>query len=106
MDDREAVQMMQRCASEIRDLRAEVERLRPKAEAYDNLAIALHFAQPRQGGIMGEDLLWTLDDRIRQLNKAEEAKAKAAARPMAQDERETPLPDMPGLGLNANPRAG
>lgn len=65
MPNSEALRMMQRCATEIEGLRREIERLRPKAEAYDNLAIALHYAAPRQGGIAGEDVLWTLKDRIK-----------------------------------------
>ncbi len=67
MSNQEAIQMMQRCLSEIQGLRAENDRLRPKADAYDNLAIALHYANPRQGGIMGEDMVWTLKKRIEEL---------------------------------------
>lgn len=67
MSNKEAVQMMQRCVTEINGLRAEIDRLRPKADAYDNLAIALHYANPRRGEIVGEDMVWTLKKRIEEL---------------------------------------
>ncbi len=62
----EAIQMMGRCKQEIAMLRAEIGRLKPKADAYDNLAAVLRLLpQPSQGA--GEDLVWTLDKRIREL---------------------------------------
>jgi hypothetical protein len=66
MSNVEAIQMMERCKHEIRDLRAVIDRLRPKAEAYDNLASVLRLLpQPSVG--MGEDMVWVLDKRIREL---------------------------------------
>lgn len=66
MSNSEAIQMMERCKHEIRDLRAVIDRLRPKADAYDNLAAVLRLLpQPSIG--MGEDMIWTLDKRIREL---------------------------------------
>ena len=66
INNREAVEMMARCKSEIVGLRETIDRLKPKADAYDNLAIILRLLpQPSQG--MGEDLVWTLDKRIREL---------------------------------------
>ena len=62
----EAVEMMQRCKAEILGLRAEISRLRPKAEAYDNLAIVLGLL-PRRSEGMAEDLVWRIDQRIREL---------------------------------------
>lgn len=64
--NQEAIQMMERCKEDIRSLRAQIERLRPKADAYDNLAIVLSLL-PRQSIGMGEDLVWVLDKRIREL---------------------------------------
>jgi hypothetical protein len=47
-------------------LRATIERLGPKADAYDNLATILRLLpQPSQG--VGEDLVWILEKRIRKL---------------------------------------
>jgi len=104
ISNREAVQMMARCKEEIKNLRAQIERLKPKADAYDNLAIVLklhirrpnsafinaviaeRFRQieqegwsidhddghllPRQSMSVGEDLVWVLDKRMRELAEA------------------------------------
>lgn len=69
MTDKEAIEMMQRCKHEIIILRQQMETMRPKAEAYDNLAIVLNLL-PRPSVGMGEDLVWTLDKRIRELTPA------------------------------------
>jgi hypothetical protein len=62
----EAVEMMNRCKAEIVGLRATIDRLKPKADAYDNLVVVLSLL-PRPGVGMGEDLVWILDKRIREL---------------------------------------
>lgn len=74
INNKEAIDMMLRCKSEIAGLRATIERLKPKADAYDNLAIVLNLL-PRQGMGASEDLVWILDKRIRELTppKSEEA---------------------------------
>lgn len=66
MEAKEALEMMNRCKQEIVSLRATISRLEPKADAYDKLAIVLGLL-PRQGVCMGEDLVWTLDKRMREL---------------------------------------
>lgn len=66
MTNNEAIEMMNRCKHDILSLRREIEILRPKAEAYDNLAAVLRLL-PRPSISMGEDLVWTLDKRIREL---------------------------------------
>lgn len=66
MSNSEAIQMMERCKHEIRDLRAVIDRLRPKADAYDNMAAVLRLL-PQQSVGMGEDMIWVLDKRIREL---------------------------------------
>lgn len=66
IDNREAIEMMNRCINEIAGLRLTIDRLKPKADAYDNLAIVLHLLpQPSQG--MGEDLVWRMKKRIEEL---------------------------------------
>lgn len=66
IDNNEAIEMMNRCKQEIAGLRAEIARLKPKADAYDSVAQVLRLLpQPSQG--MGEDLVWILDKRIREL---------------------------------------
>ena len=73
--NKEAIDMMNRCKEEIRSLRSVIDRLKPKAEAYDNLATLLRLLpQPSVG--MGEDVVWILDKRIRELTPPE-AKAEA-----------------------------
>lgn len=66
MTDNEAIEMMNRCKHEIQLLRSVIDRLQPKADAYDNLTIVLNLL-PRPSVGMGEDLVWTLDKRIREL---------------------------------------
>ncbi|MGE0212276.1 MAG: hypothetical protein AB7S41_11325 [Parvibaculaceae bacterium] len=70
--NKEAVEMMNRCKQEILTLRATIDRLRPKAEAYDNLAILLGLL-PKPSIGMGEDLVWTLERRIGELKPRPEA---------------------------------
>jgi hypothetical protein len=73
IDNQEAIEMMNRCKHEIAGLRAEIGRLKPKADAYDSLATVLRLLpQPSIG--MGEDLVWVLEKRIRELK---ESKAEA-----------------------------
>lgn len=73
MNDNEAIDMMRRASGEIKSLRAEVERLRPKAEAYDTMARVIDLLPHRSVGA-GEDIAWKLDKRIEEL-KAQMAKA-------------------------------
>lgn len=62
----EAIEMMNRCKHEIIGLKAVIGRLQPKADAYDNLTSVLRLLpQPSIG--MGEDVVWVLDKRIREL---------------------------------------
>lgn len=64
--NQEAIQMMNRCKSEIVGLKAAIAHLQPKADAYDNLAAIVRLLpQPSQG--YGEDLVWVLEKRIREL---------------------------------------
>ena len=66
MDVKEALDMMNRCKHEIMGLRAQIDRLTPKADAYDKLAIVLGLL-PRQSVGIGEDLVWVLDKRMQEL---------------------------------------
>jgi hypothetical protein len=66
MNDKEAIEMMNRCKHEIMNLRATIDRLKPKADAYDNLVVVLGLL-PRQSVGMGEDLVWVIDKRLREL---------------------------------------
>jgi hypothetical protein len=75
INNREAIEMMTRCKQEIQSLRAQIDRLKPKADAYDNLAIVLSLL-PRQSIAMGEDLVWVLDKRMREL-KSDETTSEA-----------------------------
>jgi hypothetical protein len=66
MEVRETLEMMNRCKHEIMGLRAQIDLLTPKADAYDKLAIVLGLL-PRQSVGMSEDLVWVLDKRMREL---------------------------------------
>jgi hypothetical protein len=77
MNDKEAVEMMNRCRHEIMNLRAHIDRLTPKAEAYDNIAAILRLL-PQPSRSMGEDLLWALDRRIREIETIIERDAALA----------------------------
>jgi hypothetical protein len=67
IENPEAIEMMNRCKHEIVGLRAEVERLRPRADAYDNIASILRLL-PRPSVGMSPDVVWELDKRIRELS--------------------------------------
>lgn len=66
ISNQEAIEMMNRCKQEIIGMRATIDRLKPKAEAYDNLVVVLGLL-PRPSIGMGEDLVWIIDKRIREL---------------------------------------
>jgi hypothetical protein len=66
ISNKEAIEMMNRCKQEIIGMRATIDHLKPKADAYDNLVIVLGLL-PRQSVGMGEDLVWIIDRRIREL---------------------------------------
>jgi hypothetical protein len=65
--EREFIQMMERCRSEIEQLRATIATLEPKAHAYDQLTTVLGLL-PKQSRGYGEDLVWTLRKRIQELS--------------------------------------
>lgn len=74
MNNDEAIQMLNRCKHEITQMRTELDYLRPKAEAYDNLKIALSFARTSQGyGQVSEDLVHIIQKRIDELTPKPEA---------------------------------
>lgn len=68
MNDKEAIEMMNRCKHEIVALQEQVKYLKPKAEAYDNLAVVLRLL-PQGGGVFGENFVWVLEKRIRELEE-------------------------------------
>lgn len=76
--DPETLKMLHRCVEEIENQRLEIARLRPKAEAYDNLAVVLALL-PRGGGGLGVDVLWRLKCHIEAI-EAIAAEAGEAAR--------------------------
>ena len=75
LNNKEAIEMMERCKQEIICLRGEIARLKPKADAYDSVTAILRLLpQPSVG--MGEDLVWMLDKRIRELSPGNEVETK------------------------------
>jgi hypothetical protein len=71
MNDKEAIDMMERASAEIKSLRRQIDILAPKAEAYDNMTALIGFL-PRRAQGMSEDLAWRLDKRIDELKAASE----------------------------------
>ena len=66
MEKSEAIEMMRRSSEEIKSLRRQIERLAPKADAYDAIReLQRLIPQPTQG--FGEDVAWMLDRRIAQM---------------------------------------
>jgi len=66
MSTQETIEMMRRCSAEIKELRARIAVLEPKAHAYDSMAQILGLLpRPPQG--YAEDVAWLLDKRIREL---------------------------------------
>jgi hypothetical protein len=78
MSNSEAMQMMRRASDEIKGLRATIERLQPKAEAYDSLRAVLDLL-PRPSRGYGEDVAFLLDRRIEEIKKAENAAGEQKA---------------------------
>lgn len=72
MTNSEAVEMIRRCKQEILTLRSVIARLEPKADAYDNLVRVLRLL-PQPSVAMGEDIVWMLDKRIRELSAPADA---------------------------------
>ena len=69
ISNKEAIEMMNRCKDEILSLRQQIAHLRPKADAYDNIAAILRLL-PQPTVFMGEDMVWRLDRRISELKAA------------------------------------
>lgn len=66
MEDKEAIEMMNRCIDEIQTQRRIVEHLSPKAEAYEVIRDIVRM-QPRATQGYGEDLVWRLKKKIEEL---------------------------------------
>lgn len=69
MDDKEAIQMMERASDEIKSLRRRIDVLAPKAEAYDSMTTLIGLL-PRRSHGEGQDVAWMLDKRIGELKEA------------------------------------
>lgn len=66
MTNKDIIEMAQRCVEEIKMLRSAVDKLQPKAEAYDAITSILGLLpRPSQG--YGEDLVWILNKQIQEL---------------------------------------
>ncbi|MCW5697912.1 MAG: hypothetical protein KIS96_14425 [Bauldia sp.] len=82
MNEQEQIEMMRRCSSEIKQLRAQIDHLQPKADAYDNIAKLLGLLPVASRGY-GEDLAWMLDKGIAEIEKAAAARKAREAREAA-----------------------
>lgn len=70
MEDREALDMMRRCRDDIKRLRDERDRLTVPAEAYGVIRDIVRMSYRGNSVGMGEDVLWTLEKRIREIEEA------------------------------------
>lgn len=66
MEHPETLMLLRRASEEIRQLRAHLARIEPKAEAYDNIAAILRM-MPKQSGGYGPDVLWEIEKHIAEL---------------------------------------
>ena len=66
MQDKEAIEMMQRCIDEIETQRRIVNHLSPKAEAYEVIRDIVRISPKATQGY-GEDLVWRLKRKIEEL---------------------------------------
>jgi len=66
MDDKEAIDMMTRCIAELQTQQARITVLEPKAEAYEVIRDVVHLL-PKQSRGYGEDLIWIMRKRIKEL---------------------------------------
>ncbi len=62
ISNQEAIEMMKRCKQEIIGMRATIDRLKPKADSLSCWAYC-----PVRASAWGEDMVWMLDKRIREL---------------------------------------
>jgi hypothetical protein len=76
MEDKEAIEMMNRCIHEIEDLRRTNTQLTPAAEAYEVIRKITHGLAPVNRMGYSEDLVWRLRKKIQELQpkpKADDA---------------------------------
>lgn len=64
---RNFIDMGRRAASEIKMLRAQIDALRPKAEAYDLLSKIVHHSLPGAPQGYSEDIAWRIEREIEQV---------------------------------------
>lgn len=83
MHDKETVQMMKRCRDEIRGLQARIDKLEPKAEAYMLVLKIIDMISSSVARPMKEDLSYTLDRRIQELEAEIRANEEAVKRELA-----------------------
>tara|TARA_R110000796_G_scaffold68034_5_gene156047 strand:+ start:275 stop:511 length:237 start_codon:yes stop_codon:yes gene_type:complete len=77
MDDKQAIQMMQRSIETIKSLRRANAELAPKAEAWDAIRQVLNLL-PQQSQGMEPDLVWMLEKEIAEI-RANDVGDKVAA---------------------------
>ena len=94
MNAEQAIAMMNRCETEIMTLRATVDRLAPKADAYDNIAQLLAMTRGHGGGMSSsEDVLWVIKaERQRLEREIAESKARTDSDIEAMDALKKPFP--------------
>ena len=69
--EKDYIEMMKRCRDEILQLRGIIEKLAPKAHAYDSISSILNLL-PVQSVGMSEDMVWRLNREIAKLETSKE----------------------------------
>ena len=66
MENKEAIDMMERCVIELENQRQVINRLQPNAEAYEVIRDIVRMV-PKSSNSYGEDLVWRLKKKIHEL---------------------------------------
>lgn len=75
MEDKEAIDMMNRCIDELQAQRRIIEHLSPQAEAYEVIRDIVRM-QPKPSQGYGEDLVWRLKRKVTELSEKSNAKSE------------------------------
>ena len=100
MENTEVLQLIRRCTDEIKTLRKQIDYLKPRAEAYEAMLTVLRMV-PRGGMIgEGEDLVWSLDRKVREIEHEEERKKAAEEASARRPKPKRPVNAVPEMDEN------
>lgn len=76
MTPTDQVLLLRQASMEMKQLRAQISQLQPKAQAYDNLSAVIAAMRPRELMGRGEDLAWMLDQVANEIEQTTAVEAK------------------------------